>query len=130
MQEAFGVDAEYAIGRFLARSEVLWSSWTLPVGLTSADNERLEATSVLVEGRYRILPGLQLAARVERLGFAELPTAAGPIAWDAPVRRFETGIGYSIIRNVTLKASWQRNLRDGGRVRRDSLWAGQIVYWF
>ena len=130
MQEAFGVDAEYAIGRFLARSEVLWSSWTLPVGLTSAENERLDATSVLVEGRYRILPGLQLAARIERLGFAELATAAGPIAWDAPVRRIETGIGYSIIRNVTLKASWQRNLRDGGRVRRDSLWAGQIVYWF
>ena len=130
MQEAFGVDAEYAIGRFLARSEVLWSSWTLPVGLTSADNERLDATTVLVEGRYRILPGLQLAARVERLGFAELPTAAGPIAWDAPVRRIEAGIGYSIIRNITLKASWQRNLRDGGRVRRDSLWAGQIVYWF
>lgn len=130
VQEAFGVDAEYAIGRFLARSEVLWSSWTLPVGLTSADNERLDATSVLVEGRYRILPGLQLAARVERLGFAELPTAAGPIEWDAPVRRIEAGIGYSIIRNVTLKASWQRNLRDGGRVRRDSLWAGQIVYWF
>ncbi len=34
-----------------------------------------------------------------------------------------SAIGYSIIRNVTLKASWQRNLRDGGRVRRDSLWA-------
>ena len=130
LQEAYGVDAEYAIGRFLARSEVLWSSWTLPVGLTSADNERLAATSMLVESRYRLLPGLQLAARIERLGFAELPTATGPVAWDASVRRIETGIGYSIIRNVTLKASWQRNLRDGGRVRRDSLWAGQIVYWF
>lgn len=130
VQQAFGVDAEYAMGRFLARSEVLWSSWTLPIGLTGAENERLDARSVLVEGRYRILPGLQVAARIERLGFADVPTEAGPIGWDAPVRRIETGIGYSIIRNVTLKASWQRNLRSGGRVRHDTLAAGQIVYWF
>ena len=29
-----------------------------------------------------------------------------------------------------LKGSWQRNGRDGGRVRRDSLFAGQVLYWF
>ena len=130
VQQAYGVDAEYAQGRFLARSEVLWSTWTLPVPLTSAEDETLGATSVLVEGRYRILPGIQLAARAERLGFERVQAPAGWLAWDAPVRRFEIGAGYSVVRNVTLKASWQRNLRPGTRVPHDSLWAGQIVYWF
>ena len=76
------------------------------------------------------MPGLQLAARGERLGFEQLPTMAGPMAWDAPVRRLEVGVSYAVVRNVTFKTSWQRNLRDGGRVRHDTLWAGQIVYWF
>ena len=130
VQRAYGLDAEYSQGRFLARSEVLWSTWTLPVALTSAEDETLGATSVLVEGRYRIFPGLQLAARGERLGFESVQAGAGRVSWDAPVRRFEAGVGYSIVRNVTLKASWQRNLRNGGRVRHDTLWAGQFVYWF
>jgi hypothetical protein len=130
VQQAFGLDAEFAHGRFLTRGELLWSAWTLPLSLTGAGNETLHATSVLVEGRYRLLPGLQLAARAERLGFAQLPTLAGPVAWDAPVRRLELGVGYSVVRNVMLKTSWQRNLRDGGRIHHDTLWAGQIVYWF
>jgi hypothetical protein len=130
VQQAFGLDAEYAYGRFLARGEALWSRWTLPLTLAGNDDESLGGTSLLVEGRYRVLPGIQVAARAERLGFERLDTAAGRAAWDAPVRRFEIGAGYSVIRNVTIKASWQRNLRDGGRILDDSLWAGQIVYWF
>ena len=50
--------------------------------------------------------------------------------WDAAVRRFELGASYAIIRNVIVKASWQRNLRDGGRILRDDLGALQAVYWF
>ena len=62
VQRALGVDVEYSEGRFLARSEVIASRWTLPLPLTSDRNERLSATSFLVEGRYRVLPGVQLAA--------------------------------------------------------------------
>lgn len=130
VQKAVGVDAEYARGRFLGRGEVLWSQWTLPVALTSENAESLGAASVLVEGRYRVLPGVNIAARAERLGFSRLQTATGLQAWDAPVQRFEIGTGYSVSRNVMLKASWQRNLRDGGRVRHDTLGALQVVYWF
>jgi hypothetical protein len=130
VQRAVGLDAEYAQGRFLGRSEVLWSRWTLPVPLTDQADLSLGATSVLVEGRYRVLPGVQIAARAERLGFERIPTSNGLQSWEAPVRRFEIGASYSIIRNVAVKGSWQRNLRDGGRITDDSLWAGQIVYWF
>ena len=29
-----------------------------------------------------------------------------------------------------LKAAWQKNGRDGGRIRKDALFAGQVLYWF
>lgn len=130
VQQAVGVDAEYALGRFIGRGEAIWSTWTVPVALTGEDDERLGAASILVEGRYRILPGVHIAGRVERLGFSRLRTADGRLEWDAPVRRFEAGAGYSAMRNVMIKGSWQRNLRSGGRIRHDTLGALQVVYWF
>lgn len=130
VQQAFGVDAEYSGGPFLARAEVIRSQWTLPLALTGPEKTRLDATSVMTEARYRLAPGLQVAARVERLGFGTLPLATGPARWEAPVRRTEIGASYAIIRNVVVKVSMQRNTRDGGRIRRDTLGAMQVVYWF
>ena len=46
------------------------------------------------------------------------------------MRRLEAALGYSITRNITAKFAWQRNHRDGGRVRHDTLLAGQLLYWF
>jgi hypothetical protein len=34
------------------------------------------------------------------------------------------------VRNVAVKGSIQRNTRAGGRIRRDTLGAMQVVYWF
>jgi hypothetical protein len=130
IQQALAIDAEYSEGRFLARAEVIRAGWTLPVALTGTEPEQLDETSLLIEGRYRILPGVQVAARVERLDFSRLHVAGGVEQWEAPVRRLEIGGGYSIIRNVMLKASVQRNTRQGGRVQRDTLGALQVVYWF
>jgi hypothetical protein len=130
VQRAFGVDGEYSFGRFLARGEVIASRWTLPVGLSGPDNERLDATAVLAEARYRIVPGVHLAVRGERLGFGRVQGPNGRQEWDAPVRRLEIGAGWAVLRNVMLKTSWQRNLRRGGRVQHDTLGAFQILYWF
>jgi hypothetical protein len=130
VQRAFGIDAEYSEGRFLARTELIRSRWTLPVGLTGPADEKVSATAVLAEARYRVFPGVQIAARGEHLGFTRLPVAGGTQQWDAPVSRVEIGTAYSIIRNIIIKASWQRNTRDGGRIRRETLGAVQVVYWF
>lgn len=130
IQQAVGVDAEYSEGRFLARGEIIRSRWSLPIALTSLDQERLGATAVLGEARYRLFPGLQIAARAESLTFDSIRTATGPQRWEAPVRRIEIGASYSIIRNIIVKSSWQQNTRDGGRVRADSLGAVQVIYWF
>lgn len=130
IQRAIGVDGEYAVGRFLARAEVITSQWRLPLGLSAAPPEPLGATATLAEARYRVLPGVQFAARVERLDFSRLTALATRPRWEAPVRRLELGASYSLTRNITAKASWQRNTRDGGRVRRDTLTAIQVLYWF
>jgi len=130
VQQAFGLDAEFSLARFLARSEVIRSSWTLPTAAVSENDLRLQSTSVLAEARYRFYPGMYVAARGERLGFNRIRVSFGVEPWEAPVTRLELGGGYSIIRNVTIKGSWQRDWRDAGRVRRDSLGALQVVYWF
>jgi len=54
----------------------------------------------------------------------------GEATWDAPVTRLELGGGWSPWRRATLKLAWQHDERDGGRVRREDLLAGQVVLWF
>lgn len=130
IQRAVGVDAEFSYDRFLARGEVILSRWTLPYALGDSPERDLGARATMVEARYRLAPGVQIAARAERLDFSTLQTETTADTWDAPVARFELGGSYSIIRNVIVKASWQRNVRDGGRVTKDNLFATQVVYWF
>jgi hypothetical protein len=60
----------------------------------------------------------------------ELPSTLGTLTWDADVTRFELGAGYAPLRHLLLKASWQHNERDGGRVRRSDLVAGQVLLWY
>ena len=84
----------------------------------------------MVEGRYKIRPGLYVAARLDHLGFGQIAAAGRMQSWDAPVTRVEGGAGYSIERNLLLKITGQVNRRDGGRTRNAVMAAGQLVYWF
>lgn len=129
-QVAFGGDAEYSAGRFLVRGEAIRSAWHLPVFGRLQLAEPLVAYSSLIEGRYKIAPGFFVAVRGDRLDFSKIRGTAGPIEWEAQTWRVETGLGYSLTRNIMVKASWQKNGRDGGRVRKDALVAGQVLYWF
>ena len=130
-QSAWGADVEYSRSYYLLRLESIVSAWRLPDVRAPFLDLPLRAVSTSIEGRYKITPGLYAAARADWLGFSELvgTRATGP--WDAPVTRVEIGGGYSLQRNLLLKASVQRNTRDGGRlVRRATLAAAQLVYWF
>ena len=129
-QVAFGADAEYSAGPVLVRGEVIRSTWRMPAVPTLALAEPLAAMSTLVEGRYRFAPGVYVAARGDWLRFSDVTGDRGINTWDADVMRTEVGVGYSITRNIQLKGSWQHNVRDGGRVRKDALFAGQVLYWF
>lgn len=123
-QTAVGADAEYSRDHWLVRGELMWNQWQVPT-LSST----LDATSVFVEGRYKISPGVFVAARVDRLGFSHLAASFGSRTWDAPVTRLETGAGYYIRRNLLAKGSYQHNWRDGGLIRSLGLFAMQLHFW-
>ncbi len=129
-QDAWGADAEYSSGYYVVRMETILSRWTLPMVRAPFIDHPLDAAVISVEGRYKIVPGLYAAARVEHLGFSTITGSAGPRTWDAPVTRVETGAGYSIQRNVLLKFSYQFDKRDGGRVPKSHLVATEVVFWF
>jgi len=124
-QEVWGADAEYSAGYGLLRAETVWTAWEVP-----AWSAPLRARALSIEGRYTLMPGLHAAARACHLGFSRLTGSAGTLPWDTPVTRLEAGLGYSLRRNVVLKVVFQHNERDGGRIRRHRLGAGQVVWWF
>lgn len=128
-QEAYGTDVELSRDRWLVRGEIVWNRWGQPA-FEGAPTRPLDARASMVEARYTLAPGLYLAGRAERLDFSRIETTLGAVTWDAGVRRLELGGGWRVHRHVLLKAVWQRNRRDGGRVRASDLGALQVVTWF
>lgn len=129
-QKALGADLEYERGYWILRGEALWSRWNLPAVEPTLLIAPLDALGLYGEVRYKIRPGLYVAGRAEHLGFSEVDTASGRTTWEAPVTRWEIGAGYAVRREVLLKASWQHNRRDGGRVRENDLVGAQVLVWF
>jgi hypothetical protein len=129
-QTAWGADVEYSRDYYLLRVETIFSRWTLPAVRAPFIDRPLTALSTSVEGRYKIRPGLYAAARYDHLGFSEITASAGRRTWDAPVTRIELGGGYSIQRNLLLKLSYQRDVRDTVRTPTVNLGAAQLVFWF
>jgi hypothetical protein len=130
-QTAWGGDVEYSRDYIVLRAETIVSAWRLPFADQPSVRDPLMAMSGYVEGRYKINPALYAAARVDHLGFGTVTGSQGPTPWDAPVTRIEVGGGYSLLRNLLLKASYQHDARDGGRLATQAnLVATQVVLWF
>ena len=116
-QGAIGFDVEYSRAHWILRTEGLLTRWQLPY-LANPFNGYpttrgpISAFGIDAEARYRIRPGFYAAARAGMLNFSEVTTAYGISPWEAPVRRVEAGVGYSIARNMTMKAAYQWNWRD------------------
>lgn len=127
-QQAFGLDAEYSRGYWLVRAEGVWSAWDVPAFGEPRLEGPLRARGLFLEGRYKLLPGLYAAARVDHLGFNRPRGMA--VDWEAPVVRFEGGAGYHIRRNVLARAVYQHNRREDGRRRALDVAAGQLLFWF
>lgn len=130
-QCVIGADGEFGLGPVLIRSEWLRSTFDLPMAGEPGGTLRLVSSSAFVEARYRWHPRWQVAGRVEHLGFRDIgaPRLA-PRPWDAPVQRVEATVGYRATRNLEIRAGWQENWRQGGRVRRRGYPALQVLYWF
>ncbi|HEX7942139.1 MAG TPA: hypothetical protein VF488_10065, partial [Gemmatimonadaceae bacterium] len=125
VQRAFGADIEYSRAHYLVRFETVASSFDL-----STIQPRLRAVANMIEGRYKLTPRLFFAARADHLGFNTITGTTRQTTWEAPVTRWEVGGGYSVQRNLQLRASLQHNSRDGGRVRTMTALSGQLLYWF
>jgi hypothetical protein len=128
-QSAHGLDVEYSRGHWVARADAVFSAWRIPLA-AEGRAQTLRAAAVALETRYAFLPGAYAAVRAEHLTFSQVRGSAGLDTWDAPVSRLEVGGGYSLRRNVIGRVSLQVNHRDGGRVTRARLVAGQLLYWF
>lgn len=129
-ETAVGLDAEYSWGYWLVRMETVISLRTYPAFLAPYLLDPLTAVAIDGEVRYKIRPGLYAAARVGHLAFGTIDGSAGPAGWDADVTRVEAGLGYSIIRNVLVKAVYQYNRRDSIHLPSLSLGAAQLVVRF
>jgi hypothetical protein len=129
-QKALGLDLEWARGYWIVRAEAVFSRWNLAALDETRIVDPLDALGAYAEARYKVWPGLYVAGRVEHVGFSRIDSSLGRKTWDAPVSRVEIGAGYTVSRHVLLKASWQHNRRDGGRVRENDLVAAQVLLWF
>jgi hypothetical protein len=129
-ETAFGVDAEYSWGYWLLRMETVVSRRTYPAFRAPYLLDPLTAVGIDGEARLKIRPGLYAAARVGRLVFGTIDGSAGPATWDANVTRVEAGLGYTMIRNLLVKAVYQYNRRDSVQLPSLSLGAVQLVVRF
>jgi len=130
-QSAFGVDLEYSREHWLLRGEVVHSRWAIPTLDSPESDGPLTALAAHVEGRYRVLPGFYVAARAERLGFSRVAGTGGQrLAWEAPVSRVELGGGYSLARNIVVKATYQHNSRDTALPASEGFVSVQLIAWF
>ena len=129
-QRALGVDLEYSRDYWLIRGEAVFSDWALPAISAPLIRDPVHAQTVLIEGRYAVLPGVFLGGRYDYLGFSRIQGSQGLQTWDAPVTRVEAGGGYYLRRNLIGKITYQHNWRDTGLFSELSVWAGQLQFWF
>jgi hypothetical protein len=129
-QTAWGVDLEYSRAYWLVRAEAVGSAWDVPTVSPPRLHGPVRALGLDAEGRYKIAPGLYVAARLDHLGFSTVEGSQGANSWDAPVWRTEAGVGYSLRRDVLLKLVYQHDWRNGGAVRSEGLFAAQLLFWF
>jgi hypothetical protein len=129
-QRAAGLDFEYSRGHAVVRAEAIWTSWDLP----AIDPPRIEggvgARALSLEATYRLAPGLDVAARFDRVGFEEIQGSTRRDSWDAPVTRVEAGVVYALRRGLLLKAVYQRNWRDAGPRGRRGFPSAQLLWRF
>src|SRR4029453_1524890 len=76
-QTAWGADIEYSRDYYLVRFETVVSHWMLPLVAAPIIRLPLESIGTSLEGRYKIKPGIYAAARLDPLGFGQVPGHPG-----------------------------------------------------
>lgn len=129
-QSVIGTDVELGLGRWLVRSEWIRAQFELPIVAATPSNTQLDAWAGFIEGRYRLSPRWQLGVRADRLSFSRIQGTGAATTWDADVDRAEGIVGFRATRALELRGGWQKNWRDGGRVRAQGGPIASLLYWF
>ena len=130
-QRVLAVDAEYGRGAWLIRAESVRARFEVPVA-GALVGARVSAWASFGEARYRFHPRWQTAIRVEHMDFSRLvrPSDGASVRWEAPVRRVEAILAFRASRTVGVRAGWQHNWRDGGRVSRRGVPMLSVLWWY
>ena len=129
-QRAAGLDVEYSRGHAVVRAEAIWSAFDLPAIDPPRIEDPVAALGLSLEAVYRVAPGLDVAARFDRLTFDEIQGTTERDTWDAPVTRVEAGVGYALRRGLLVKAVYQHNWRSAGPSGRQGFPVAQVVWRF
>jgi hypothetical protein len=132
-QTVVGLDAEAGVGPWLVRWEWIHSTFELPFSAEPVQPGPLVTQSGFIEGRYRLHPRWQVAARVDHLSFSVLRgtlNGGALTSWDAPVDRAEGIVGFRARRNLEVRGGYQYNWRDGGRVHERGYPTVMGLFWF
>ena len=108
-QELWILSGQVSGGRFVGHGEFFWNHFDSPL-----HPDGLGSTSYYVEGTAKLWPGTYAALRFDEMRFASLSDGTQTMTWDQNVRRAEFGFGYSVSRDLRLKAVVQMfDLGDG-----------------
>src|SRR5262249_5727561 len=81
-QAAWGADVEYSRDYYVIRAETILSAWHVPFEAQPTMNDPLRASSVSIEGRYKLTPAFYTAARYDHLGFSTVTGSSVSLPWD------------------------------------------------
>ena len=98
-QRLWIASAEAGFGRYLLHGESFWNHYETPLR-----EDGLASFAFYVEGQAKAWAGSYFALRYDEMSFEDVEGSAGTQSWDQNVRRIEFGAGYSISRDLKLKA--------------------------
>lgn len=98
-QNLWGVSADWKFWKLWLMGEFWANHFDTPVRSNGLDNQSYYGQLV-----YSFIPGWDASVRYDAMRFNEVTNSAGQnVTWDAPVDRWETGVGYHVSRELVVK---------------------------
>ena len=113
LQEIVGLAVEFEHRHLAVVGELAANRWESPHIVDGVGRAQdLDVNGFYLEGRYKLSPGLQAAARYSGLRFGDIDDGTGSgrrVGWDRDADRFEVGLGYWLTDGVLGRLVGQLN---------------------
>lgn len=125
IQNSLGLDVRWARHDWIVSGEMMLTEFE------TASSGDLQAASWFVQARYKVSPGVWLAARIGQMLANEATGPGGlPFGWQSDVWRAEIGGGWRIRPNVLLKAGYTFTHTEDDPIAGEHLWGTGIGWRF